>query len=256
MKATYTKQELIEAIKSVGIKNGDVLFCHSNVGYLGMPEGAKNKDEALQIILDAILSVIGDQGTLAVPTFTYSFSSGEIYNPISSPSNCGMFAEYVRCLQSSIRSNDPSISVACIGSLALDLTQDLPENAYDESAFFGRFFDKNGKILNINFDAGSTFLHFVERELSVPYRFDKTFVGKKYAGDNIVEAKSVIWVRDMDIKGSEANFERFNSVAVSQGYYKKQKIGRGTIGSITSSDAYSLLEKEIKKNVWFLTNKV
>lgn len=256
MKAAYTKQELTEAIKAVGVKTGDLVFCHSNVGYLGMPEGAKNKNEALQVILDSILDVIGEQGTLAVPTFTYSFSSGEMYDPLNSPSNCGMFSEYVRCLPSSIRSNDPSVSVACIGRLALDMTKDLPENSYDSNGFFGRFYDNGGKILNINFDAGSTFLHFVERELSVPYRFDKEFTGQIVEDGIIKKSKSIIWVRDLDVEGSEANFERFNSVAVSKGLYKKQSVGRGSIGSITASNAYALLKDEIKKNTWFLTNKV
>lgn len=221
-----------------------------------MPEGAESKEDALALILDAILCVIGDSGTLTVPTFTYSFSNNNIYDPKASRSNCGMFSEYIRSLPEAVRSLDPSISVACIGRQALDMTKDLPENSYDSNGFFGRFYDNGGKILNINFDAGSTFLHFVERELSVPYRFDKEFTGQIVEDGIIKKSKSIIWVRDLDVEGSEANFERFNSVAVSKGLYKKQSVGRGSIGSITASNAYALLKDEIKKNTWFLTNKV
>ena len=38
-------------------------------------------------------------------------------------------------------------------------------------------FPNNKVFCNLNFDAGSTFVHYVERSLKVPYRFDKSFSG-------------------------------------------------------------------------------
>ncbi|WP_158161633.1 AAC(3) family N-acetyltransferase [Grimontia hollisae] len=257
MKHCYTKTDLKNTFKQVGIEKGDLVFCHTNVGFLGMPEGAKNKEDALQIILDALIQVIGEEeGTLVVPTFTYSFSENTDFDPENSKSNCGMFSEYVKDLPNSIRNHDPSVSVAAIGLLANDICGETQENTYSEKGVFGKMLRRNGKILNINFDAGSTFLHYVERALNVPYRYDKTFVGKIIINGVTKKVRSTIWVRNHNIENSEAYFGEFNKLAVKKGLYVKGKVGRGIIGCISMHDAFHLVEKEIVKNPWLLTNRM
>ena len=49
--------------------------------------------------------------------------------------------------------------------------------ALDHLPVQAQFHRLGGKVLNLNFDAGSTLIHYVERELRVPYRFDKSFTG-------------------------------------------------------------------------------
>ena len=39
---------------------------------------------------------IGENGTLIVPTFTYSISSGQKYDYKNSKNICGIFSEYIR----------------------------------------------------------------------------------------------------------------------------------------------------------------
>jgi len=250
----YSKDELVSTMRSLGIIEGDVLFCHSNVGYLGMPEGVKSKLEALDVILKGIREVIGEEGTLTVPTFTYSFGTDDVFCLDVSPSNCGMFSEFVREQPYSIRSCDPSVSVAAVGNKAKELTRDLPINAYCQEAFFGRLLRAKAKIFNINFDAGSTFLHYVERESNVPYRYDKTFSGEVLIDGNEYLRESTIWVRDLNIPGSESNFDRFNEAATEKNIFKRASIGRGTVGVMEVEDAFSLLSNLIKKNTWILTN--
>ena len=76
----YTYQDLKEAFIAVGLKKGDLVFSHSNIGFFGVPEGKKSDDNAFNTILDALFDVIGEIGTLVVPTFTYSFSQGKIFS--------------------------------------------------------------------------------------------------------------------------------------------------------------------------------
>ena len=89
----------------------------------------------------------------------------------------------------------------------------MPENSYGEDSFFDRFYKVGGKICNFNnFDAGSTFVHYVERKLGVPYRFDKTFLGQISNGEKLKKSKGTIFVRILE-DGTQAKFEEFDKIA-------------------------------------------
>jgi len=251
----FSLEELTQAIRAVGVKEGDVLFCHSNVGYLGLPKGAKSKDDALAMIYSCIHSVIGDSGTLVVPTFTYSFGRSEVFDVDASVSNCGVFSEYVRMHPCSLRSCDPSVSVAAIGNKALELTEKPSQDAYSEDSVFGRLIEQDVRIFNINFDAGSTLLHYFEKKYGVPYRFDKTFYGQKKERGQLIQAASTLWVRDLEIEGSDANFESFNKYVSEEGLYQRCTVGRGSVGSISIKDAEQAFRRLLDRDAWFLTNR-
>jgi len=248
----YTHQILRDALQSVGLKKGDIVFSHSNVGFLGIPVGGNNAENVFNTILNAFFDVIGEEGTLVVPTFTYSFSQGKLFDPDQTPSDCGIFTEMLRKHSSTYRSEDPCVSVASIGARAAEMTQNIAENTYGKDSFFDRFYKANGKICNINFDAGSTFVHYVERALKVPYRFDKTFTGTFQKNGKQELRKSVLWVRHLS-EGTTSKFETFSQLTQEKGLYKTAKVGRGFIGLITAKDVYRVIEETLPLRPWFLT---
>lgn len=252
MEIHYNQKTIKDALQKIGVNKGDTIFSHSNVGFFGRPEGAFNERNIFNTIKNAIFEVIGDSGTLIVPTFTYSFCNNKLFDIENSKSNCGFFAEMVRKSPDSYRSCDPLISVAAIGKLAKYFTQNAPENSYGDDSFFDRFFNSNGKICNFNFDAGSTFVHYVERKLKVPYRFDKTFNGEIKEGNKLKNKQATIFVRHLK-DGTEARFEAFDSLASDKKLYKKEKVGRGFIGCIESKAVMDLISETISNNSLFLT---
>jgi aminoglycoside 3-N-acetyltransferase len=143
--------------------------------------------------------------------------------------------------------------VAATGS-TVDVALSVAENSFDfRASFFARFSSLGGKVLNLNFDAGSTFVHFVERELHVPYRFDKTFVGTiKYVLGLKRVVRSTIWVRYLD-DALEAEFTAFDRLARERGMFQTERLGRGEIGVISAADTYKLIEETLPKRPWFLT---
>nr|WP_255555541.1 AAC(3) family N-acetyltransferase [Enterovibrio paralichthyis] len=255
MASSYTYEELVAAVRAVGVKENDILFCHSNVGFLGVPEGLKDRQAILELILSAIQDVIGEEGTLVVPTFTYSFGKNEIFDVDSSVSNCGAFSEFIRMHPSAFRSNDPSVSVAAIGRKAQDLTKNIPQDAYSEDSVFGRLVKQRVRIFNINFDAGTTLLHYLEKQCQVSYRFDKTFHGEKMEDGCLVQSASTLWVRDMDLEGSDANFDAFNRYVSNAALYKRCSVGRGSIGSISIEDVEQAFNLLYQQDAWFLTDR-
>ena len=198
------------------------------------------------------MEVLGPEGTLTVPAFTYSFSNGKIFDPDQTPSDCGIFTEMFRRHPNGMRSEDPHVSIAAIGKKAKMLTQNVPENAYGPDCFWERFYLQNGKICNINFDAGSTFIHWVERQLQVPYRFDKSFQGI-FQKDGKQETRSgTIWVRHLKSE-TLPQFQSFDFLAREKMYYRTAKVGRGFFGVISSQDTYHLIQEMIPSRPWLLT---
>jgi len=256
----YSRKELTEALSAIGLKRGDIVFSHSNIGFFGRPQGAGNQNECSQLILDSIFDVIGPNGTLVVPTFTYSFQNNNVFDHNHSPSACGVFTEYVRRQPECVRSIDASVSVAAMGHFAQEMVMNVPENSYGPDSFFHRFHRADGVICNLNFDAGSTFVHYVERCLDVPYRFDKTFEGAIRRSGIETPDKSTLWVRHLDWTDSTGKaintatrFEEFDSLARSAGVYQTHSVGRGFAGLIRSNDAYRLIEDTLKERPLFLT---
>jgi aminoglycoside 3-N-acetyltransferase len=251
--ADYGAADLREALAALPIERGDILFSHSNIGFFGRPEGIRSADELCQQFMDILRERIGPEGTFVVPTFTYSFPRRQVFDPAETGSAMGMLAEWVRRHPEARRSADPSYSVAALGGRADELTRDPPENSFAAGSFFDRFHADGGKILNLNFDAGSTFVHYVERRLDVPYRFDKTFRGQIRIDGVEQEAASTIWVRYLSDDLLEAAFEPMDALAREKGLFKTVPLGRGEISLITADDTFKLIEDTLPHRPWLLT---
>ena len=176
-KYDYTVQNILDSLKQVGLKKGDSIFTYSNLGFFGKLKNAETSEDYCAAFRDAIFKIIGNEGTLVVPAFSYSFCNSTRFNVSSTPSVCGMFSEYIRNDAQSKRSNDPNFSISAIGESAEYFTQDCQPHSFGKDSFWERYLKKNGKFCNFNFDSGSTFFHYVEKILDVPYRYDKEFKG-------------------------------------------------------------------------------
>ena len=118
------KIKLIEA----GLKEGDTIYCHSNLGFFGIPEKNFNEINLAKAYFDAINDVVGESGTLIFPTYTYGLSNNQIsennnketenfFDINETKSKMGILAEYARTLPSSIRTKDPFYSSVVYGKL-------------------------------------------------------------------------------------------------------------------------------------------
>lgn len=252
--ADYTRADLKAALDRLPLERGDVVFCHSNIGMFGRCEGVWDGQQLCEAIFEAIMRRIGANGTLCVPAFTYSFPRGEVFDEYGPAPGMGALADFVRREVMALRSVDPCYSVAAIGRDAAGLILEAAENSFDaEASFFGRFWERQGKILNLNFDAGSTFVHYVERALNVPYRFDKTFRGIiKWPSGVERPARSTIFVRYLD-DALEADFVALDVLARRSRRFRTIKLGRGEMGVISAEDTYNLIAETLPKRPWFLT---
>ena len=245
---SYTQQDLENCFKSVGISRDDIVMVHSGLSRLGvLMQGIKNADELSATILKALQNVIGPNGTIVVPTFTYSLGSGEIYDPQTTPCPLmGQFSEYFWRLLEAKRSLDPFLSVAAIGPRADEFTKVVANTSFGKDSFFDRFTKMGGgtKLLTIGVELRwATILHAYEEEFKVPYRYNKFFVGK--IRKNNTEHK-ISWIYNVRpyVSNAYPTFKVITDKAIKQGIIKTATIGKGIIHATKVSEYRDFALKE------------
>ena len=229
----YTRSDFISAVRSVGINSGDLIMIHCGLDRLGtLMEGVKNSDELSSSIMDALIEVVGD-GTIVVPTFTYSFGNNEIFDPKTTPCPLmGQFSEYFWRQKDVYRSCDPFLSVAAKGKLAESITKIYANTSFGKNSFFDRFTRMGGKILCIGVEIRwATILHSYEEEFGVPHRYKKFFVGNIKDNDVI---RKIFWIYNVRPFCSNAypTFRNMMENCAKAGLIKTAPLGNGFISSI------------------------
>ena len=127
------RERLAADLRSLGLRRGQDLLIQCSLRQIGPVEGGP------ATLLDAILDVVGERATLAVPTYTTlnSLTSRDFhavvagldkdqragfisampgFDPARTPSHgMGAFAEYLRTRPSAVRSGHPQSSFAALG---------------------------------------------------------------------------------------------------------------------------------------------
>jgi aminopeptidase-like protein/aminoglycoside N3'-acetyltransferase len=248
----YDKEQLMAALRKVGLKKGDIVLSHSNVGFLGYPKEGHSQQEVFQTVLDAFSEVLGAQGTLVVPAFSYSFCNGEAFDLENSPSQAGAFSEFVRRDKRAMRSADPIFSVCAIGPKAKELTANLNKECFGKDSVWDRLMRLDAVVLNIGIEVGSTFIHYVERRLNVPYRYNKLFSGDIIEGDRRRKDAVIYFVKDLSYPAARANWSNLNRDARNDPAVKFEKVGRGEISLIRCRRMFELCRRGLKKNPAYL----
>lgn len=251
--ADYTKKDILAALREAGIREGDAVFTHSNVGFFGKLEGAETPQEYYAAFKEAMAMIIGEQGTWIMPTFTYSFCWGQAFDVDTTPSTCGLLSEMMRQDSDAFRSGDANFSVAAVGKYVSYFTSNAPAYSFGPDSFWARFQEKKGIFCNFNFDAASTFIHYGERLLKVPYRYDKAFEGVSKKG--ISEEKKVFYHFVYDLKKPQdaPDFRRFTERAKEWGFVREARLGKGQILCISAKDTLQTIQRGFQEDPSFLT---
>jgi len=225
----YSKDDIVTALKKVGICKNDSIFVHSNLGFFGKLKDATDKISYGKVFKDAIFEVIGLEGTLVVPAFSYSYCNNDIYDKEKTIGVKGIFTEFIREDNDSLRSDDPNFSINAIGKNAEFFTKDVPSHSFGKNSFWEKFLNYEGKFCNFNLDSGSTFIHYVEKLLKVPYRYDKSFHGKSIINGKEVSNIFYHFVYDLEKPTNYPDFSKFHAKAKEIGLTKTAELGKGQI---------------------------
>src|SRR5262245_3684765 len=180
----YSSSDLIRSFENVGIEAGDTVFFHVGLELLGVLKDASTPDQANEMFMDALRTVVGEEGTILMPSYSFSFCRREIFDVDNTPAAPGPwststgFLEYFRKLPGVVRSCDPIHSIAGLGRQAEMLLRNLPNSCFGTDSVFDRIRQVDGKICVIGLGLEeATFRHHVEEMIGVPFRFKKLFTG-------------------------------------------------------------------------------
>jgi len=157
-----TKKKIINALPSLdenklrdifknklNIQEGDNLFIHASLDML-------NTSLSPLQILNILLDIVGENGSISAPTFI-RYSSKEWmlmekpFNAKRTPSGMGLFSERVRRHKLSKRSLHPTKSVASIGPIAEEVTNEhhLSKYPFGTKSPFYKLLDHDVKIIGL-----------------------------------------------------------------------------------------------------------
>lgn len=170
MNSILTKQQISADLRQLGLGAGDTVLVHSSMKSLGHVEDGPNA------VIDALLAVLGDTGTLLFPSFQKGsehilLRNGCVFDVRTSPTQQGLLPETFRQRSGVIRSLSPTHCLAGLGRRAADLLEG--HERCSVSVGKGSPFDKliacRGKILLLGVThAADTLLHFVENTNGAP----------------------------------------------------------------------------------------
>jgi aminoglycoside 3-N-acetyltransferase len=161
------QEQIAEALQTLGLHTGNIVFVHSSLSSIGYVEGGADA------VVDAFLDVLGSTGTLVVPTFTFSHGGtpNPVFDPIRDPSEMGRITEVTRRRPGARRSCHLLHSVAALGPHAEDITAVHGPSAWAADGPFWKLYELNAHILMLGVPyLRCTFFHVIEQLVQVRYR--------------------------------------------------------------------------------------
>ncbi len=167
------KTALLAALSAASIGKGGLLYFTGSVFGISEPDAAGQ-------VLGAVIELLGPEGTLVVPTFSFAFCDSGLFDREHTPSFCGLLAERFRKWPGAIRTSTPPLhTVAALGAKAQEIAAIQGETSFGASSVFQWLADHDAKICLFGCTAadGLAHVHWLEEKYAVPYRTWRRFDG-------------------------------------------------------------------------------
>ena len=246
--SAITGARLKEEFEKIGIKEGDSVLVHSSLSKIGFVDGGP------ATIVNALLEVIGSNGTLLFPAFPAAgrnkthLEEHPFFDIENTPSQMGAITEYFRKQKNVFRSFHPTDSVCALGQLADYYTNSHfgQLTPYNEFSPFRKLCTRNGKVLMLGttLNGACTNLHTLED--AVDFKFP-------------VYDQKIFDVKMIDASGNESVMKtkvhdpvysaKRNCDALKPVFEKESVLVNGKIGEANSMliDANKMLQVMVKQ---------
>ena len=246
----YGAEDVRQALRQTGADDCETLFIHSDIMFGAVPPDF-NRREYLGILYDVVCS-LGVKNIIA-PAFTYSFCNHEDYDVNKSKTSMGAFAEYIRKQPGRYRTLDPLLSLSVpermktkfevISDHSLGAGSGLDILHHMEGVKFLFFGARQGECF--------TYLHYIEKMLDVPYRFDMPFRGNIIGYDGTRQEKvQYIHTHCLGVR-IPPSYDYFEEELIEKGYVKKRKLADSAVSCLSEKDAYEQITRKINADPYY-----
>ncbi|MBQ0065245.1 MAG: AAC(3) family N-acetyltransferase [Firmicutes bacterium] len=250
----YSKKDIVQDLKKLGLKQGDVVLVHSSLSKIGWVIGREIS------IIQALLEVVGPEGTIVMPSHSTGNSMPDYwqepqvprdwldfikenmpsFDPAYAPTrNMGRIADAFYRYPGTIRSNHPQVSFSANGKCAKEITE-------NHSLSFGlgkhsplqKLYDLDAKILllGVGYEV-CTAMHLAESKQ--PYILTETQGSSLKSG----------WTEFEEIVYDDSDF-----AWIGLDFEKEKSVNQGFIGQAYSR-VFSLPEVVDFAKIWIQKNR-
>jgi len=239
LRKVLTKVEFLDAFQRVGVRQGETVMVHSSLSKFGFVEGGEDT------VIDALLETIGPQGTLVMPSLSFSWLGQPPYDIRQTPSQVGIITEAFRKRPGVLRSPHPTHSVVAYGPKAESIVSSHTPNrpVFDKEGAYGKIYELGAWILMLAPLGTNTIMHMAEERAGVPFPDLQAHIMEDGKRHNVI-VKRAPW---------HANFDEHYRVLFERGLIQSTCLGEGEIYYMRSRDAVDIALENVKLNPLMVT---
>ncbi len=227
-----TKNEILEKLRKVGVKEGDIIYTASFMPILG------NSPSLMNDTIDALVEAVGKEGTVIMPVFNWDYCSGAVFDPVETPSQVGVLTEAFRKHAGVLRSiTPPWCTFAASGQKAKEIVEIKGTSPFGPDSITQYLYDINARyiLIGCNYSDAVIHLHWLEEKFEVPYRFWKRFSGQVKINNKFFNNVSYMYARRLDIN-TEIDSRHITDKFDRTDKVKIEKLGLGELRSFMTKD--------------------
>lgn len=234
LRKVLTKDDFLAAFQRLGMRRGETVMVHSSLSKFGYVEGGEDT------VIDVLLETIGSQGTLVMPTLSFSWVGQPPYDPQRTPSQVGAITEAFRKRPGVLRSPHPTHSVAAYGVKAEFIvsghTPDRP--VFDKEGAYGKLYELDAWILMLAPLGKNTIMHMGEEWAGVPFPDFQAHIMENDKRLKVVVRRAP-W---------HANFNEHYRVLFERDLIRLTALGEGEIYYMRARDAVDVALENVRRN--------
>lgn len=243
--------KLKDIASHLGFKKGDNIFVTSDVKQLLYSLLENGDDTDLNILIDGIIDVIGEEGTLVFPTFNWAFCKGETFDYYKTPCKTGSLGKLALKRDDFKRTKHPIYSFAVWGKGKEEMCAIENKSSFGYDSPFTYMTENNFKNLFIDKELMHSFVyvHYVEEQNGpVPYRFLKDFTAD-YIDENGKVSKRTYSMNvrylDMEVENRIDDYEpEFEAAGAERQFYINEILYK----VIDLKKAFPIIAEDVRHN--------
>lgn len=245
--------EIILAFRKGGLKPGDIVNVHSRLFSIGRIRGLAST-AIPDAYVRAFRDVVGDAGTIVVPTYTTTFARfGKAFVLEESPSEMGVFSEHVRRAPGACRTLHPVQSLTALGGRADVLANDHPRWNVGHDTAWDRMLVRGAKFVGVGIPLrlALSFMHQVEFLACVPYLYHKILRGEVYACGVRLRHDFFMAVRYLNYDVGY-DLTRFEADLTAAGAIDKVPLGGSAVWVVPLEAAFEIGMRGLRQDPYYL----
>lgn len=230
-----------------------------HLDFIGLFRLGSTNEERLKNFSNILCLLGSNSQSIAIPSFTYSFTENIPFESSKTPSKTGFVSEYLRNTALPKRTLDGIFSYITYGDSFTERHFEIGDfESFGDDGIAGEVFADDGWIASVGgVFRHATEVHFLEKKLNVSYRYDKDFHGEIIDIEGKGHKSTVRYFcrKDLNIR---PDFRKFENDLRDKGLLQTWSFESHEleIEAVKIKDAFELLKTKIAKDEYYLCVEV